>query len=340
MSEYKDLYTEDIEKASVFRRNYLESVLSLSCDVAEEKKDGREEYISPEKLKNNREKYLADFKELIGDPLFDRSKKCDVQKIFVAIDGQGYIYRLVFNFEKNIKFYGMLFVPFDAKGKLPLVTAIHGGEGTPELMSDIYGDNYYSHITRRLLDRNVVVFAPQLLIWDGKRFKDNFERFDIDAKYKALGGSLTSFECECIRGALDYLLTLDFIDSERVGITGLSYGAYYSIVTAVLDERIKAVYSACVFNDRMKYTRPDFVYKNMADRFSDAEMTALIYPRPLYIEAGKNDGIFGVDGAVSEYDRLKKYYSDKPDNLVFKVTNTGHKYDITDEGIDYLINNI
>ena len=68
MNEYKDLYTEDIEKASVFRRNYLESVLSLSCDVAEEKKNSREEYISPEKLKNNREKYLADFKELIGDP--------------------------------------------------------------------------------------------------------------------------------------------------------------------------------------------------------------------------------------------------------------------------------
>ena len=46
MNEYKDLYTEDIKKASAFRHNYLESVLALSDEVAEEKKCNREEYIS------------------------------------------------------------------------------------------------------------------------------------------------------------------------------------------------------------------------------------------------------------------------------------------------------
>lgn len=340
MKDYNGSYTEEVSVARPYRRDYLESVLALAEDTARMKQSERESYLNPERLKQNREKYLKDFEKLLGEPLFDRKKKCEVRKMFVGIDGQGYIYRLVFEFEKNIKFGGLLFVPFDAKKKLPLVTAIHGGDGTPELMSDMYGKNYYSHITRRLLDRNVAVFAPQLLIWDGKTYGDMFDRFDIDARYKALGGSLTAFECECIRGAWDKLCETEFVDCERMGVVGLSYGGYYSLVTAALDERIKAVYSACVFNDRIKYSRPDFVYKGMAESFLDAEIAALISPRPLYIEAGKNDGIFKAEGAIREIERLKPYYSDHPSKLVFKITDTGHKYDDTDEGIEFLINNL
>ena len=340
MKEYKDLYTEEIKKASPYRRNYLESVLGVADFASKENEAKRKEYITPQKLKENRSKYLSDFKRIIGEPLFDRTKQCNVQKIFVGLDEQGYIYRLVFEFEKNINFCGLLFVPFDVKGKTPLITVIHGGDGTPELISDIYGENYYSHITRRILDRKAIVFAPQLLIWDGKRFGDKFDRFELDAKFKMLGSSLTAFECECIMGALDYLSNADFVDSERIGITGLSYGGYYSLITAILDDRIKSVYSSCVFNDRVKYSRPDFVYRDLSKKFLDAEMTALIYPRALYIEAGKNDGIFKIDGALSEYERLKAYYTENPTKLVFKVTDNGHKYDESDEGIEFLFDNL
>ncbi len=340
MKEYKDLYTEEIQKASPYRHNYLESVLAVTASAAKETEEKRKEYINPQKIKENRTKYITDFKEIIGKPLFDRSKQCDVQKIFVGIDEQGYIYRLVFEFEKDIKFFGLLFVPFDVKEKVPLITVIHGGDGTPELISDMYGENYYSHITRRILDRKAIVFAPQLLIWNGKIFGDRYDRFEIDARFKMLGSSITSFECECIMGALDYLSKAELVDSERIGITGLSYGGYYSLVTAILDDRIKAVYSSCVFNDRVKYSRPDFVYRDMAKRYLDAEMTALISPRALYIEAGKNDGIFKIEGAAAEYEKLKEYYSDNPSKLVFKVTDSGHKYDDTDDGIEFLFNNL
>ncbi len=340
MKNYEGLYKEEPEKAKVYRKGYLDSVVALAEDAADKKQREREAYISPEKIKKNREKYLSDFKNIIGSPLFDRKVKNTVSKIFVGLDGQGYIYRLVFEFEKNIKFEGLLFVPFDAKEKLPLVVAIHGGEGTPELMSDIYGENYYSHITRRLLDRNVAVFCPQLLIWDGKKFGNKFDRFELDAKFKMLGSSMTSFECECMMGAIDALCENDVIDSEKIGVTGLSYGGYYSLVLAALDSRIKAVYSACVFNDRAKNPRPDFVYANMADKFGDAEMAALIYPRALYIEVGKNDGIFKVNGAITEAERLKNYYADTREKLVFSVTENGHKYSDTDEGIDFLIEKV
>lgn len=340
MKEYKDCFSEEISRAAVYRHNYLESVKNIAELTKADRKSEREGYIDPEKMKNDRDKYVSDFKKLLGEPLFDRKKQNDVRKIFVGMDGQGYIYRLVFGFERGISFTGLLFVPFDAKGKLPLVTAVHGGDGTPELMADMYGTNFYSHIVRRLLDKRVIVFAPQLLIWDGKVFGDRFDRFELDAKYKALGGSLTAFECECIRGALDSILDNDIVDETRVGIVGLSYGGYYSLMTAILDERIKSVYSSGVFNDRIKYSRQDFTYFGMAKEMLDAECAALIAPRSLYIEAGKNDGIFRYEGAASEYERLKEYYDVIGGNLKFKLTEEGHKFDSADDGLDFLIDNL
>ena len=109
MNNYEDLYREDIEKAKVYRQGYLDSVKNLALFSANELEIGRCDYITPEKLEENREKYVADLKEIIGRPLFDRRQKCEVSKIFVGLDGQGYIYRLVFTFEKGIKFCVLLF---------------------------------------------------------------------------------------------------------------------------------------------------------------------------------------------------------------------------------------
>ena len=58
------------------------------------------------------------------------------------------------------------------------------------------------------------------------------------------------------------------------------------------------------------------------------------------IEAGKYDGIFKLDGAISEFERLKKYYADCPDKLIFSITEMGHQYSDTDEGIDFMINSL
>ncbi len=338
-----DLYTEDISRASCYRRDYLESVKGIINETALHKEQLRESYFSGGFVYKNRQRYIDNFKKLLGNPLFDRNAGCNMQRIFVSCDSQGYIYRLIFNFEKNIKFYGMLFVPFDAKDNSPFITAIHGGEGTPELCADIYGKNYYSHMVRRLIDKGAVVFVPQLLLWDGVKFGNKFSRNDIDASFKLLGSSITRFECECIMGAVDSILESDInkiIDKNNLGIMGLSYGGYYSIITSVLDERMKSVYCSCVFNDRVKYSRPDFAYTGAADKMLDAEMACLIYPRALYIEAGKNDCFFGCDSAKKEFDRLKKICPDDWDKLVFKATDTGHKLDECDDGINFLIENI
>ena len=55
MIDYKDLFSEDTDKAKPYRHNYLESVLKVAESVAEERKNSRDSYISPEMLKADRE---------------------------------------------------------------------------------------------------------------------------------------------------------------------------------------------------------------------------------------------------------------------------------------------
>lgn len=345
MKEYSDIYTENIEAARPFRAAYLDSVKQLILKEKAKREEERNAYISPEMLKNNREKYLSDFKKLLGSPLFERDAVPDFEKSFVASDSQCDIYRMRISPTEGINFSGLLFVPYNIYGKAPLILSLHGGEGTPELAADMYGPNYYSHMIRRLLDYGVVVFAPQLLLWDGKVFGSKFSRENTDANFRQLGGSITAFEAECIRSSIDCFEReefSDFIDKEKIGIMGLSYGGYFSLITAALDERIKSVYSSCVFNDRIRYPRPDFAYFDMAKTFLDAETAALVAPRPLYIEASENDCFFRPDGAVNEYNRLKPYYEayNAAQRLVFKLKKGGHTLDTDNDGIEFLINRL
>ena len=74
------------------------------------------------------------------------------------------------------------------------------------------------------------------------------------------------------------------IDGDRIGMIGLSYGGFYTLFAAALDVRIGAAVSSCFFNNRKMYDFVDWVWFNAANQFMDAEVGALVCPRPLYVE--------------------------------------------------------
>ena len=61
---------------------------------------------------------------------------------------------------------------------------------------------------------------------------------------------------------------------------GLSYGGYFSLMTAAADKRIKSIYAAGFFNDRSKICFDDWKYNDSLNTFCDAEIAALCAPRP------------------------------------------------------------
>ncbi len=343
----KNLYVEMMSDSTVYRELYASSVNRYIKKMQSDADILRTGYITPLLLADNRERYRCDYYALLGNPLSGYSSELPLPKVkkeFVAEDDMGKIYRVMIDIMEDFTFYGILFTPinFDESKKYSYVISQHGGGGTPELCSDFYTDTNYTHMTRRILEKDTVVFAPQLLLWDKNNFSAEYNRDNADNALKQLGSSITALEIFCIMRSTDYFAAQDYIDADKIGMIGLSYGGFYTMVTAAADTRIKSAYSSCFFNNRLTYNWHDWVWFNAANTFLDAEMAALIAPRRLYIEAGKEDALFDYRTAINEYQRLIPYFeaAGAIDNLRFNIFDGDHMLDRNDDGLDYFIDGL
>lgn len=342
------IYTEEKSVSRPYRDQYLAGVNDLIERKRRELSELRADFISPEKLAAEPMKYKMELCNCLGWPLteFKHNYNPNVKRTYVASDDDAEIYRLQIEIFPELWFYGLLFIPYTYWDKPPLVLSLHGGQGTPELCSDLNGENNYSHMTRRAIQRGALVFAPQTLVWASPyRENGNLPRYDrtaIDAKLKHVGGSIISLEVFALKRAIDYLSNHEECDASRIGMVGLSYGGLYTLVTSAMEPRIKSAYSSCFFNNRFKYDWPDFLWQGAAAKFLDAEIAALIAPRALFIEVGGRDVLFSHQSAAEEFERLKKFYSaqNAEKNLRFKVTNDGHYLDREDDGFDFLFDHL
>lgn len=340
----KNLYTEKSSDSVKYRELYAASIHHYIENLRSKAENKRNEYITPQLLCENREKYRIHYYNMLGNPLNTYTSTLPLPKVskeFVAEDDLGKIYRVMLEITENFVFYGILFLPkdFDETKKYSYIISQHGGGGTPELCSDFYTDTNYTHMTRRVLEKNNVVFAPQLLLWDTGNFSVEYNRQNSDIALKQLGSSITALEIFCIMRSTDYFAAQKYIDSDRIGMIGLSYGGFYTMFTAAADTRIKSAYSSCFFNDRLVYNWQDWVWFNAAHSFLDAETAALTAPRRLYIEVGRNDALFDYQTAIKEYERLLAFYeaSGAAEYLRFHVFDGDHMLDSDDSGLDFFL---
>ena len=254
------------------------------------------------------------------------------------------VYRLTVYINDEIPFYALLHLPKSAKAPLPLIIAQHGGGGTPELCSDLYGKNNYNGMVRRCLSRGAAVLAPQLLLWSTAESETQrchpipYNRTKIDSQLRRFGSSITGLEVCGIHRCLDYICELPDIDEERIGMIGLSYGGYFTLHTMALDQRIKAGYSAGAFNSRDAHCLCDWCYSGAAYHMQDAEVAALCAPRKLYLQVGMDDNVFDYRNAIAEADQAKAYYRqlNAEENICFDVWSGGHTLSDHDHGFDFL----
>lgn len=122
----------------------------------------------------------------------------------------------------NIVLVGNLFLPkgFNLAGKYPSIISIHPAGSVKEQSSGLYA--------YRLAENGFVTLA-------------------FDAAYAGESGGTPHWSeapyerVEDIRYAVDYLVTLPFVDEHRIGALGLCAGGGYAIATAPTERRIKAV---------------------------------------------------------------------------------------------------
>ncbi|MFN3648856.1 MAG: alpha/beta hydrolase family protein [Armatimonadota bacterium] len=247
-------------------------------------------------------------------------------------DSLGTYYRTSIPVLPGVHAAGIYIVPKGLKGRAPLVISMHGGGGSPEVALFHGGANYHDMV-RGGVKRGYVVWAPTHLFRAEGYPADVRNR--MDERLRLVGTSLTAVEIAKITRGLDVLLKRPEVDPKRVGMVGLSYGGYYTLVTMALEPRIKTGVSSCYFGvQEYRYERDELSVPSdfrFPDRFTllrDSELGALICPRPLEIQAGATDNATHREMGKTLAPQVAEHYRKlgRGDDFRFVVFPGGHEF--------------
>lgn len=331
MQQKNDWFKDSIDSGNAYRQLYVDSLENLIENFKKQAETPRKQ--KAKEILENSEKCREEYGKILGFPL---NKPIDhtppkVTMTYVGEDSECKIYRCQIEVFSNFQFYGILFLT-DENEKKPLVISQHGGWGTPELCSSFVDSSNYNDMTRRILKTGVNVFAPQLVLWKQEgTVLPRVERQELDSSLRQFGSSITAIEVYSIIKSLDYFVTQKYVDPDKIGMAGLSYGGYYTLQTAAMDTRIKSAVACSHFNDRLTYSWNDYCYKNSGFGYLDSEVALLIKPRKLQILVGDNDELFDDNLAKKEFDRIKEYDKDYNDWAYFEVFEGIHEFYFKDD---------
>jgi len=332
-------YREEKPYADSFKQEYLDGIEAVIKEREKYADEQRKNYIKD--FFDNQEEKREDLKRMLGWPLYgyEDARPPEVTKEELSKEDGFTIYRMTFEVLKGLKLCGLYFEA-DTLQKVPLVIVQHGGSGTPELISGVYGyTSNYNDMLHRVRKHGVHVFAPQLLLWNQEDYKVTYDRKEIDARLKRTGSSVTAIEVYGIIRILDYFESLDIVSS--FGMVGLSYGGFYSLYTAAIDKRIKAALSCSFFAKRYSVGWSDWTWHESSFKFDDAETACLVYPRKLYLAMGDKDELFDSNNSVESYEKIKEICKTKDTKWVdLKIFDGNHEFIKDDEQIEKLIRNL
>lgn len=229
-------------------------------------------------------------------------------------------YEVVLDVYPEVFAYGLLLIPKDLKKgeRRPVVVCQHGLEGRPQDTIGEKGFEAYKAFTAKLAERGFITFAPQNLYIFTDRFRS------LQRKANPLKKSLFSIITPQHQQIVDWLQTLEFVDGERIGFYGLSYGGKTAMRVPALVTDYKLSICSADFNewvDKNASTRNPRSYTffgeyeifefDLGSTFNYAEMAALIAPRPFMVERGHNDGVADDWTVAYEYAKIRNLYAAK-----------------------------
>ncbi len=213
-----------------------------------------------------------------------------------------------------------LFIPNNLTEKRPAILNVIG-HSTTSFRRDIY-----QVVILNLVKKGFIVLAM-----DPYGQGERIDYFDAEKGRSKVGGStgihsyignqmfLTGvspgryFVWDGIR-AIDYLLTREEVDPERIGLTGLSGGGTQTSYISIFDDRVKAAAPSCYitgFRRLLESIGPQDAEQNfyhaVARRLTHADFLEVRAPRPTLIVATTRD-FFSIQGARETYTEVKKAY--------------------------------
>lgn len=237
---------------------------------------------------------------------------------------------VVFDSEAAMSVPALLFVPDDADKTeaRAAVLAVHGHGTTKETIP----------WPAWLAERGVVVLAPDLRGF-GERADwtpDDHYHCDADLVNGVLVGTTPFAQnlWDMARG-IDVLQGLPYVDRDRIGACGWSYGGTITMFLAAWDERVAASLVSCAVASHASMHRVPWnfcgsqVLPGMANAFDHASLIALIAPRAFIVESAEDDLIFPLDAARESLDKAHTAYvtAGAPDGISHFVIDGDHRFD-------------
>ncbi len=295
----------DDEQAQEFRNKHFEERLCWlrrQIDASEAKRYARWKIL--EKPSSQfpviQKAMLKDYQKMVGIVPDDGTPRT-VRSELVLTTEKYRAYRVTINVVNGVSVYGNLLVPLRLNGKQPAVICQHGFGGSPEKITglEMKGDTAYHEYGRKLAEKGYVVFAPMLMHYSPSEQVTRQMR-----QANTVGMMRLAMPIAKTERVIDFLESLPYVDNDRIGYYGLSYGGYSAIWMTPLIKRLSLSIVSGNFNDwRTKITSDelntsylrhpdeDMYSWNCLNRFTHPELIAMASPRPVCIEFGRRDGI-------------------------------------------------
>jgi len=215
--------------------------------------------------------------------------------------------------------------------------SVVGMTDTPERPAEV--SKLRTDFGHRLVEDGYVVLAPDQRGFGERRpgypgpHTDYCMRNFMSAA--ALGTTVVALQLCDLARALDVLQSLPFVDGERLGCAGLSYGGRMTMMLSAFDQRIKVcVPSGCLnlFQERYQALRQLVCGAQLIPgllRYGDTpEIFSLVAPRPMVIEWGLSDGLIKHEWAERGLARIQRAYAaaGAPEQLVVDRFEGGHEF--------------
>lgn len=223
-------------------------------------------------------------------------------------------------------------------GLAVVAVAGHGG-GIDDLVAPPGGADFHGGLAHKLAAADFTVLCPEMISFGRRRtpLPDTAPAAASSCQVDAMRGLLTGRPVLGRRvadtlAAVRALRTLPWVDPAKVSVIGGSGGGATALLAAALDEQIPAAVVAAFlssFADSFGAV-PHCICSAVPDLltwFEMADVAALIAPRRLVIEAGRNDPIFPVAATEATHAELVGVWrglgADAPDLV---LTDAAHQF--------------
>jgi len=262
-------------------------------------------------LKERLEEFKKRYKECLGDmPQEKYPLNPKIEQKFLLNDTSVIQEKVVYNTEEFVQVPAHVYYAKDRKGKMPGVLLLQGWDFSkwsfPFLKTHLAREGYF------------VLFPDNRCSGERRREEGEKEQLNVIPAASVLGKTFMGMNTYDNMRAIDYLLSREEVDNERIGVVGLCWGGMQAYNLSALDKRVKCV--VCVnSNSTYRALLEEFIsysahtcigtyIPNLMKYGDTIDIYALIAPKPLLLMNNANDNWFPVSGYLEICKELEKVY--------------------------------